>query len=90
MMSLRILLTAWPMWIAPFAYGGPSCSTKLGRPFATLLAQLRVQAFGLPARQRVRLALGQVAAHRERGLRQQDGGLVVAIHLRVLSLYGSM
>src|SRR6185437_11449097 len=23
--SLRILLTAWPRWILPFAYGGPSC-----------------------------------------------------------------
>ena len=39
-------------------------------------AQLRVEAFRLPARQRLGLALGQVAAHRERGLRQQDGGLV--------------
>jgi isoleucyl-tRNA synthetase len=27
-MSFRILLTAWPMWIAPLAYGGPSCSTN--------------------------------------------------------------
>src|SRR3546814_12406884 len=34
MMSLRILLTAWPRWIAPFAYGGPSCSTNRSRPFA--------------------------------------------------------
>ena len=33
-MSLRILLTAWPMWMSPFAYGGPSCSTKRGRPCA--------------------------------------------------------
>ena len=40
------------------------------------VADLRVQALGLPARQRVRFALRQVAAHRERGLRQQDGGLV--------------
>ena len=37
MMSLRILLTAWPMWMSPFAYGGPSCRTKRGRP---LLASL--------------------------------------------------
>lgn len=28
MMSLRILFTAWPMWISPLAYGGPSCSTN--------------------------------------------------------------
>src|SRR3546814_19937853 len=34
MTSLRILLTAWPRWIAPFAYGGPSCSTNGSRPFA--------------------------------------------------------
>src|SRR5690606_7832029 len=34
MMSLRILLTAWPRWIAPLAYGGPSCSTNSGLPFA--------------------------------------------------------
>src|SRR5690606_2504302 len=34
MMSLRILLTAWPRWITPLAYGGPSCSTKRSRPFA--------------------------------------------------------
>ncbi len=34
MMSLRILLTAWPRWIAPLAYGGPSCSTNSGRPLA--------------------------------------------------------
>jgi len=36
MMSLRILLTAWPKWIAPFAYGGPSVSTNEGRPLAVL------------------------------------------------------
>ena len=30
--SFRILLTAWPMWMSLFAYGGPSCSTKRGRP----------------------------------------------------------
>ena len=41
MKSLRILLAAWPMWIAPFAYGGPSCSTKRGRPRATLRAARR-------------------------------------------------
>ena len=34
MTSLRILLTACPMWMSPFAYGGPSCSTKRGRPAA--------------------------------------------------------
>ena len=33
-MSFSTLLTAWPMWMAPFAYGGPSCSTKRGRPAA--------------------------------------------------------
>src|SRR5205807_827796 len=33
MMSLRILFTAVPMWMSPLAYGGPSCSTKRGRPF---------------------------------------------------------
>ena len=26
--SLRILLKAWPMWMGPFAYGGPSCRMK--------------------------------------------------------------
>src|SRR5438094_350990 len=31
MMSFRILLTAWPIWMSPLAYGGPSCSTKRGR-----------------------------------------------------------
>ena len=31
-MSLRILLTAWPKWIAPLAYGGPSVSMNGGRP----------------------------------------------------------
>ena len=31
-MSLRILLTAWPMWIWPLAYGGPSCRMNLGAP----------------------------------------------------------
>ena len=32
MMSLRILLTAWPRWMSPLAYGGPSCRTYFGRP----------------------------------------------------------
>ena len=32
MMSFRILLNACPMWRSLFAYGGPSCSTKRGRP----------------------------------------------------------
>ena len=39
-------------------------------------AQLRVQAFFLPARQHRRLALGQIAAHREIGRRQVDRRLV--------------
>ena len=39
-------------------------------------ADLRVQAVAFPARQRVRLALGQVAAHRECGVRQVQGALV--------------
>src|ERR687897_2012359 len=30
--SLRILLSAWPIWISPLAYGGPSCSRYLGEP----------------------------------------------------------
>ena len=31
-MSFRILLSAWPMWMSPFAYGGPSCSTNCFAP----------------------------------------------------------
>ena len=31
--SLRILLSAVPMWISPLAYGGPSWSTNIGAPF---------------------------------------------------------
>src|SRR6476469_6177610 len=30
--SLRILLSAVPMWMLPLAYGGPSCSTNFGAP----------------------------------------------------------
>jgi hypothetical protein len=30
--SFRILLRAVPMWILPFAYGGPSCNTNFGAP----------------------------------------------------------
>ena len=33
MMSFKILLTEWPKWISPFAYGGPSCKIKLFLPF---------------------------------------------------------
>ena len=32
MMSLSILFTAWPIWMSPFAYGGPSCRMNLGLP----------------------------------------------------------
>ncbi len=32
-MSFRILLTAWPRWMSPFAYGGPSCRMNFGRPW---------------------------------------------------------
>ena len=45
-------------------------------PMAGLLAQALVQPFALPARERSRLALGQVATHREVRLRQEDGRLV--------------
>ncbi len=48
MMSLRILLTAWPMWMSPFAYGGPSCSTKRGRPRARLRGCARRRLVLLP------------------------------------------
>src|SRR5688572_11908385 len=34
--SLRILLRAWPMWISPLAYGGPSCSRYSGAPLRAL------------------------------------------------------
>ena len=30
--SFRILLNAVPRWMRPLAYGGPSCSTYVGRP----------------------------------------------------------
>ena len=30
--SFRILFIAVPMWMLPFAYGGPSCSTNFGAP----------------------------------------------------------
>src|SRR3989442_8575706 len=30
--SFKILVSAVPMWMLPFAYGGPSCSTNFGRP----------------------------------------------------------
>ena len=30
--SFRILFSAVPMWMLPFAYGGPSCSTNFGAP----------------------------------------------------------
>ena len=30
--SFRILLTAWPMWMSLFAYGGPSCRIHFRRP----------------------------------------------------------
>ena len=29
-MSLSILFSAWPRWMLPLAYGGPSWSTKVG------------------------------------------------------------
>src|SRR3972149_4086840 len=32
MMSLRILFRAWPMWMWPLAYGGPSCKMKAPVP----------------------------------------------------------
>jgi hypothetical protein len=35
-MSFRILLTAWPRWMSPLAYGGPSCRMNFGRPLAAL------------------------------------------------------
>src|SRR5215813_13431522 len=31
--SFRILFSAVPRWMLPFAYGGPSCSTNFGAPF---------------------------------------------------------
>src|SRR3972149_772663 len=32
MMSLRILLIAWPRWMSPFAYGGPAGRVDFGAP----------------------------------------------------------
>ncbi len=43
------------------------------------LAQLAVEVFLLPARQQNRLALGQAGAHREFGLRQEQGFGIVAL-----------
>ena len=64
-MSLRILLTAWPMWIEPLAYGGPSCSTNtLSRP-AVLRLDLRVAVDRLP--------LGQPASARAWAGRRASG-----------------
>ena len=62
--SLRILLSAVPMWIWPFAYGGPSCRTKRG-PAAARLADPRVQAGLVPTRDGRRLGHRQVRLHRE-------------------------
>ncbi|MNS85785.1 hypothetical protein D3C72_1196600 [compost metagenome] len=45
-----------------------------------VVAQLLVEPLLFPARQNARLALGQVAAHREFGGRQVEGGLVVLAH----------
>ena len=49
------------------------------RPALGLRADARVQAIGFPARQGVRLALGQVAAHRELRRGQMDGGFVALV-----------
>ncbi len=51
-----------------------------GRAAGGMRAQLGVQALVLPARQDPRLALGQVAAHREFRRRQLEGGFVVLAH----------
>src|SRR3990172_8498256 len=32
MTSFKILLSAWPMWMSPLAYGGPSWRTNLRAP----------------------------------------------------------
>ena len=75
-MSFRMLFTAWPMCSTPLAYGGPSCSTNKRRAVARV-AQLLVQALFVPLRDPARLALGQVAAHRERRVGQVQRGAVV-------------
>ena len=76
-MSFRILLTAWPMWMSPLAYGGPSCSTKRGRPCArgadALVDAVRpASRFTQPGSR-----LREVAAHRERRVGQVQRRLVV-------------
>ena len=70
-MSLSILLTAWPMWIAPFAYGGPSCRTNAAGP-ARVLAHLRVQALRFPARRACPARAS--AGRRASGTRSPAGG----------------
>ena len=50
------------------------------RPPLGVLAKLRVDALLFPARQDARLALGQVAAHREFRCRQVEGSFVVLGH----------
>ena len=58
------------------------------RSAGTLRAQPRVDVDFVPASQRRRFALGQVAAHREVGGGEMDGGFVVAAHGRVCSECG--
>ena len=71
-MSLRILLSAWPMWISPFAYGGPSCSRNFFAPLRAC-ANLAVQVHLVPAGDGFRLGRLQVRLHREGGPRQVTG-----------------
>ena len=75
-MSLRILLTAWPMWSVPLAYGGPSCSTNSGAPRRASRRRWYTPSL-VPLLDPARLALGQVAAHRERRVGQVQRGAVV-------------
>ncbi len=72
--SLMHLLSACPRWIAPFAYGGPSCRIYFAAPGAGL-ADLGIQMLLLPCGQAFRLILRQIRLHREGRLRQVQGRL---------------
>ena len=78
MISLEILFCAWPRWMGPLAYGGPSCRTNLSCP-SFLAIDLLVDVVLLPHGEALGLVGGQARAHRKARARQVGRLLVLVL-----------
>ena len=74
------LVQAVPMWMLPFAYGGPSCRTNLGLPSLCLI-RLLYRSVLLPILQHGGLLLGQTGTHLKQSLGQIQGTVVLRLIL---------